>query len=767
MLKLPQELVDLVLDNVDKNTLLACSLLSRAFRNVASPLLFRSLVIKDSSPTNHIHAFLRDLRTNTIRSSRLVKDLCLQGADSADDDAVVSIIDVYVIFSILDKLPSVHTLHLVDILVKRHYDMRDVPLKPRSLKKLYLQGLAFDLNSRASFASEDTGVLSSFLQMLDSLEYVENFICDNLVTVDVDQVGWDWEEDIDFAVSTASFLGRLVTSNFRIKHLVTRKLSLEHDCYLEVLRTSGALDQLQTMWISDTYTTIDSILCGGAVHNLSQLHLVIDYDGGHFQRDMKLNLTQCSRLRSLRVSSIIRARATGKADDVFRFAAALDAACVQPPDTVTSIEIEQHHKTGTFNHDKHVLGHWLPRNHQDLKPYIDSRLEKARHRKAPGYKNDVIRQFRELIEHDADIYMGFTQMFAALPADAPVKDYETMLTLFDVAISEAPAFVESTVVAIPITAILLGPMGTLAGFNMFGNDRVNKMIKAMLQVWHNYLNTEDSRSVLTDDVTGWFGPNASEAIPNFAQTYVCEPDQPYHGYKSWDDFFTRLFRDGIRPIDFPDRTDFITSPCEVTAFRYQPNVKAREQFWIKGHPYSTLQMLNNDPLAEHFVGGTVWQAFLSALNYHRWHAPVTGKVVKTVLVPGTYYLQAIDALEVNQVHTPGAVKEGEAPGPAPDLLDRSQDFITQLATRGLIFIEADNPKIGLVCFIAVGMVEVSTCDIKVKAGQRVQQGDELGMFHFGGSTSCMMFNKHAKITLADSAQPANHVNLNSVIAQVN
>lgn len=39
-------------------------------------------------------------------------------------------------------------------------------------------------------------------------------------------------------------------------------------------------------------------------------------------------------------------------------------------------------------------------------------------------------------------------------------------------------------------------------------------------------------------------------------------------------------------------------------------------------------MLAHDKLAEQFVGGTVYQAFLSALSYHRWHSPVSGKIVK-------------------------------------------------------------------------------------------------------------------------------------------
>jgi len=42
-------------------------------------------------------------------------------------------------------------------------------------------------------------------------------------------------------------------------------------------------------------------------------------------------------------------------------------------------------------------------------------------------------------------------------------------------------------------------------------------------------------------------------------------------------------------------------------------------------------------------------------------------------------------------------------------------------------------------FMGIGMAEVSTCDVTVYDGQRVGKGDELGMFHFGGSTHCLIF----------------------------
>ncbi len=68
-----------------------------------------------------------------------------------------------------------------------------------------------------------------------------------------------------------------------------------------------------------------------------------------------------------------------------------------------------------------------------------------------------------------------------------------------------------------------------------------------------------------------------------------------------------------------------------------------------------------------------------------------------------------------------------------------------MATRALIFIEADNPKIGLMCVVPAGMAEVSSCQITVKEGQRVEKGEQLGMFHFGGSTHCLVFRKEVDL----------------------
>ena len=51
-------------------------------------------------------------------------------------------------------------------------------------------------------------------------------------------------------------------------------------------------------------------------------------------------------------------------------------------------------------------------------------------------------------------------------------------------------------------------------------------------------------------------------------------------------------------------------------------------------------MLGDDATARSFVGGTVYQAFLDAHSYHRWHSPVSGTVRSATVLEGTYYSEA-------------------------------------------------------------------------------------------------------------------------------
>ncbi|TFK39637.1 phosphatidylserine decarboxylase-like protein [Crucibulum laeve] len=400
----------------------------------------------------------------------------------------------------------------------------------------------------------------------------------------------------------------------------------------------------------------------------------------------------------------------------------------------------------------HRVGGWLPLDHRVLEAWLSKKIaqveQRGGHKKA--YLHPVIQEFQDFIENTPDIHLGFQQMFFQVPNKPPynkdptgkpqVRDYKVMLSLFDLILSETPCFENNDLVGFPINAILDWPMGTPAGFSMFTNSRVNAQFKKMFDVWATFLSSPASCYVLTTKDDGWFGPSASKAMPDFVQTFVCNPEMPYYGFTSWDDFFTRRFNSGVRPVEFPNNNEIINSACESTVYCIAHNISATDSFLLKGKPYSLPSMMNNDSLVLQFIGGTIYQAFLSATKYHRWHSPVNGVVSKIVTVPGTYYAES------------PAMGFADPEGPDASAPNRSQSFITNIATRTMIFIEADGP-IGLMCFLAVGMAEVSTCEATVVEGASVKKGDELGMFHFGGSTHCLIFRKETKITFAIRGSP--------------
>lgn len=409
------------------------------------------------------------------------------------------------------------------------------------------------------------------------------------------------------------------------------------------------------------------------------------------------------------------------------------------------------------------VGHWMPaddRAHQEWLSGIITNTHSSEHALQP-----VLQEFRELIETSTRVYMLIEGMFKEVPHKAPyeqdptgrpeIRDYHHFLRVLNHLLTTAPSWANKShqvgLVGLPINALLDWPMGTPSGYAAFLDPEINAMLKKILNAWGDFLRSPASASVLNDSPSGWFGDPAyrdlttvakvgptAAATLEFHQMYQCDPSARHYGFKSWDDFFTRVWRDGMRPVAEPDNDKVIANACESQPYRIAHDVGRRDKFWMKGQPYPVVDMLGQDDLAPRFVGGTVYQAFLSALSYHRWHAPVSGKVVKAYVVDGTYYSEPLfEGVGDPAAHSQEIWHEGEV---------ISQAYITATATRALIFIEADEPAIGLMAFIGVGMAEVSTCEITVEEGQHVTKGDQIGMFHYGGSTHCLLFRKGVNVS---------------------
>jgi phosphatidylserine decarboxylase len=404
------------------------------------------------------------------------------------------------------------------------------------------------------------------------------------------------------------------------------------------------------------------------------------------------------------------------------------------------------------------LGGWLPVDPRPLSKWLESNIAEAEQRNASLHP--VVREFRDMIENDPVMNMYFTLMFEQQPRSAPkpgsgdvkLEDYEQMLVVMNHILTTSPTFDSTAMVGCPINAILDYPMITPAGLAAFADPRANEMLRRLLSVWAEFLDSEASRYVLDDSPSGWLGPVARESLQ--LHEFRVNPDADYCGFKSWNDFFIRCFKPGRRPVARPDDQKAIVSACESQPYRIQTQVNEHDTFWMKSQPYSLRHMLNGN-FVEQFVGGTVYQAFLSADNYHRWHSPVTGIIRRLQKVPGTYYAEA-------------ASERFDPAGPT-----NSQGYIAHVATRALIFIEADYSGIGLMCLVAVGMAEVSSCVLvdqegnSLKEGQKVEKGDQLGYFQFGGSTHCLVFRPGVISEFAVEAMPQGEHGQASPVVKVN
>jgi phosphatidylserine decarboxylase len=187
------------------------------------------------------------------------------------------------------------------------------------------------------------------------------------------------------------------------------------------------------------------------------------------------------------------------------------------------------------------------------------------------------------------------------------------------------------------------------------------------------------------------------------------------GFTSFDDFFTRGLKSGVRPIDSDART--IVSPADGR-IESMGRVDGRT-FRIKGNDYRVEDLVGDVDDAKRYAGGGGCVVYLSPRDYHRVHSPVDGKIALVRSMRGDYYpVNAIGMLHVKNL----------------------------FARNRRVAIAIDTPALGrvtvvMVAAMVVGRITVSGISARdVPFGARpfeppraVKRGDEIGMFHLGST----------------------------------
>ena len=233
---------------------------------------------------------------------------------------------------------------------------------------------------------------------------------------------------------------------------------------------------------------------------------------------------------------------------------------------------------------------------------------------------------------------------------------------------------------------------------------------------------------------------------NMAEALLPAPES----YSSFNAFFTRELRPGLRPLAHADWV------CPVDGAISQLGPIADDQvFQAKGHSYSTTALLGGDAaVAEPFRNGTFATIYLSPRDYHRIHMPCAGTLRQMVYVPG-------DLFSVNPAtarNVPGLFARNERVVALFDTVHGPLAMVlvgaTIVGSMGTVWHGTVNPpRLG----------HVQRWDYA--PGQVVlEQGAEMGRFMLG-STVVLLWPGNCPLDLSDDWAPARPVRLGEAMGR--
>jgi phosphatidylserine decarboxylase len=197
---------------------------------------------------------------------------------------------------------------------------------------------------------------------------------------------------------------------------------------------------------------------------------------------------------------------------------------------------------------------------------------------------------------------------------------------------------------------------------------------------------------------------------------------PDGGFPTFDAFFTRYLKAGLRPLD--PQPDALVSPADGRIEDMGP-IEPGSRLLIKGRSYSVTELLADRWAASLYAGGQFAVVYLSPKDYHRVHAPVEGHVRAVRHVPGSLF--PVNAIGLQHI---------------PRLFARNERVV----------IEQNSPIHGPITSVMVGAIGVGRISLAFDSelitndgrayGERIyldhegpllRRGDELGTFHLGST----------------------------------
>ena len=209
-------------------------------------------------------------------------------------------------------------------------------------------------------------------------------------------------------------------------------------------------------------------------------------------------------------------------------------------------------------------------------------------------------------------------------------------------------------------------------------------------------------------------------------------------WHTFNDFFARrLASPDMRPVADAEVVSPADSwPKELWTIGDDNRVEYPANLQIKTAKLSDIaQLIGEDSeYKDAFAGGTLTHTFLDVNDYHRYHSPVEGIICELRHIPGV------------------------PAGGGYTLWDNEQKLyyyhndmgFQMVETRSCAIIETED--YGLVAMMPIGMSQICSCNWleSLHVGDRLERGQEMGYFLFGGSDIVLIFQRDVNVQLLHS-----------------
>lgn len=209
-------------------------------------------------------------------------------------------------------------------------------------------------------------------------------------------------------------------------------------------------------------------------------------------------------------------------------------------------------------------------------------------------------------------------------------------------------------------------------------------------------------------------------------------------WRTYNDFFSRrLASPDMRPIaDVEVVSPADSWPKELWTIGDDNRLEYPADLQIKTAKLSDIAQLigEESEYKDAFAGGTLTHTFLDVNDYHRYHSPVSGIIRELRHIPGV------------------------AAGGGYTLWNNDEKLyyyhnnmgFQMVETRSCAVIETED--FGLVAMMPIGMSQICSCNWleSLYVGDRLERGQEMGYFLFGGSDIVMIFQRDINVQLLHS-----------------